>query len=164
MNRRTFLGAVGIAGVSVVGGATGAAYALGDGNGDSEPDGAKPDRPSTPSQSVKRARPLAEAFYKRLSEHFESKVYITQEGEIVAEYETNAERREELEAEFSQLAVLYAETISEGEYEPVTLSLVVDSVQGIVPVTSLRAYITDDINKKAFLKTIEVKSVERTDS
>jgi len=88
-------------------------------------------------------------------------VYISDEGELVIEYRTNAEKEGELETEFAQIAKLYAETVMEGEYEPVTLSLIVGKVQGIVPEPALRAYVESDINQEAYLKTIEVTDVER---
>jgi len=112
-------------------------------------------------QKVKDVKPLAKAFIPEFKKHFDGKVYISDEGELVIEYRTNAEKEGELETEFAQIAKLYAETVMEGEYEPVTLSLIVGKVQGIVPEPALRAYVESDINQEAYLKTIEVTDVER---
>lgn len=114
-----------------------------------------------PPPEVEKTRPLAEKFHRQVVRHFpETGVYITPRGEIVMEYRSGAGSKDELRTEFNQIAKLYADVVKEG-FEPTTLSIITGRVQAIVPETSLRAYINDEINEKGFLETIEVTDVRR---
>ncbi|RYJ08511.1 hypothetical protein ELS19_18515 [Halogeometricum borinquense] len=157
MKRRTFItGAVGV-GVIAVGG-TSAAYVF-----DQSKENSKEKVAKDVPESVEEVKPLAEAFHKRISPHFDDvRVFISRDGEIVMEYTTNTKSQSALNTEFSQIAAEYADVAA--DYKPTTLSMVTGPVQGIVPVSSLKAYLRDDINKKAFLQTIQVTDVERNNN
>lgn len=168
MNRRHFLTALGGIGVTAVGGA-GTVFLIG-GNDPAaaESDGTNNTRNDTQTvedapEAVAAAQPLAEAFHAHIHSYYDNvRVFITREGDIVMEYDTEATSGDELTTEFHQIAVEYADVVGD-EYEPNTLSIVADGVQAIVPEPTVDAHVSGDINQEAYLETIEVTGVERPD-
>jgi hypothetical protein len=159
MKRRTFLVAAGVGAGGLVVGASGVVLSE---VGSSDSDASETPAKDVP-KAVKAVQPLAEAFHARITAHFESaRVFITQDATIAMEYATETETADSLRTEFNQIADVYAEVAAEG-HEPTTLSIVTGSVQGLVPESSLKAYLQGEINEDAYLETVEVMSVERHD-
>jgi glycine/D-amino acid oxidase-like deaminating enzyme len=154
MTRRTFIGLTTIA---AAGGGAAAAYSYG-GNFQSE---AAPSSDSEPPESVEKYRPLAADLYDELSEYYDQLGVYVREAEIAVEIRPDAESEDALVNEFKQIAELYANLIEREGHPAATLSIVAGKVQGVVPISSLRAYLNGEIDKKAYLKTVEVTDVER---
>jgi len=149
-------GTLGVVGTGGVG-----AYVITGGNNQSNDTASKsrqPDDDEIPEE-IRRVRPLAKDFTSQITEHFDGKVFISKEAEIIFQYESNADSRSSLDTEFSQIADVYANVVIDGEHSPTTLSMIVGPVQGIVPEPSLTAYVNGGINKEAYLKTVEVTDV-----
>lgn len=112
-------------------------------------------------EKVAAVKPLAEEVTRKIGSRFDARVFITRDGELVMEYTTTAESKNELRTEFNRIASEYSGIVDDGNYDPTTLSIVTGQVQAVVPVSSLRAYLNDEINQDAFLETITVTDIER---
>lgn len=137
------------------------------GGNNSEPDTGN-DTTRKPAQdvpeTVEALTPLASDFNERVNEHFEATVYITDNAEIAVEYQSNAESKNEFQTEMYQIADLFATSVADGDYDAVTLTVVSGEVQAIAPEPTVTAYVNGEINKEAYLETIEVKGVERNNN
>lgn len=119
--------------------------------------------PKDAPQEVRESQDLAEDLLIESSRHFNNvNVYISTEGEIALEYTTTADSPSEVETEMHQIAKLYAEQV-ENESQARTLSIITGRVQAVVPRPTVEAYVRGDINEEAFLETVEITDVNRTD-
>ncbi|WP_239647752.1 hypothetical protein [Natrinema altunense] len=162
MNRRAFL-----ATVSAVpfGGCTAI--------GDSKTDGQQNHTPTNesdgpvvddPPEEVAAVQPLAEAFHTHITEFYpDARVFITPSGEIVMDYQGDASSGDALKREYNNIATEYAEVIETEGTEPTTLIISPSNVKVYVVESALRAYVNDEIDEKAFLETIELKTSEQRD-
>lgn len=106
--------------------------------------------------AAKTKRPVAISVHEQIAPHFqESAVYVISDG-IAFEYASTAGSPDDLTREIHTIADKYAEIIRENDHEPLTLTIVTSEVQAIVPESSLRAYVNDEINKEAYHETIEI--------
>ena len=160
MDRRSFiLGVGGTLGLVATGGV--GAYVVTGGNnqsGDSAPKSREVSEDEIP-EKIQAVQPLAKDFTTEITSHFDGKVFISKQAELIFQYESDAESRSSLDTEFSQIADVYGDVVKNGDHDPVTLSMIVGPVQGIVPEPSLTAYVNGEINKEAYLKTVEVTDV-----
>lgn len=154
-SRRQLLGAIGCAGLGGVG--VGSLLVRNNNMGWSER--TVPDNKL--SSEVRAIKPLARDFTTTIQKHYEADVYITRAAELIMEYQSNEQSADGLMSEFGQIARLFAKTVKSGEYQPVSLTIVVGKVQAIVPQPAVAAYIDDRLNEKAFMQTIEVTGIER---
>ena len=162
MKRRTFLAAGGALACTAVG-ASGAV--LNNGAPATNAGTASPSTAAPAPETVTAVEPLATAFYDRIiNQVAKARVFITQQGELALEYRTAAENVDALNTEFNQIAVEYADVVRAGEYDPVTLSIITDEVQAIVTKAALAAFIRGDLNREAYLETLEVTGIERPDA
>lgn len=160
MKRRTLLIGVGTALASTAVGGTGAYVMMNDSESsdNSTPEPRQVEDGEIPAK-IKEVQPLAKDFTTEITSHFTGKVFISKQAELIFQYESDAESRSSLDTEFSQIADVYADVVQNGDHDPVTLSMIVGPVQGIVPEPSLTAYVNGEINKEAYLKTVEVTDV-----
>lgn len=111
---------------------------------------------------VESARPLAEAFHAHITEFYpEARIFITQQGSIVMEYQTGAESEAEVTGELHRIATEYAMVVNGGNHDPHTFTIVTSEIQAIVPRPTVEAHVSGEINEEAYLKTIEVEAIER---
>jgi hypothetical protein len=159
MKRRTFLGALG-----------GTSVAIGSGlwvvtRGDDGTAEASPQPVENPPEKIEKVRPLAKAFKRRIMEHYpNSRVGISNTGTLGMEFSPDVDSAGELKTTLHRVALEYARVVESEEATPVTLSIVTGKVEAIVPKPSLTAYLDDDLNKKAFLQTVEVRDIERNET
>lgn len=105
---------------------------------------------------------LARSFAKEIKKYFSSaSVFITDDGTVAMEYETDTNTKNELETELYSIADKFASHASEHGSD--TLTILVDEVQMIVPEPTVKAYTSEEINQEAFFKTLEVKQIENND-
>ncbi|WP_382274475.1 hypothetical protein [Halovivax cerinus] len=113
--------------------------------------------------SVVAARPLAADYYRAVTNHSDdARVFVTRDGEIVMEYSTHSETADELETELHLFADLFVDVVAEGEYDPVTISIITGTVEAIATEPAIEAYVSGDLEKAAFFETVEILGVERS--
>jgi hypothetical protein len=99
---------------------------------------------------------LARAFAEELKPNFDDfSVYITNEGEIAAQYKTEQNSASDLKAELYNIAKVFAKKVK--QHGPETLTVNVQQVKMLVPITSVRAYANGNVNMEAFLETVQIK-------
>lgn len=131
------------------------------GNGTSPQQDQSPVNDTTVSEEVEDVYPLALELDMQMNGYFNDvEVYVSNEGEIAMRYRTNAEAGEELKKEMQRIAVEYASISNETSVNPPTLSIISGNVQMVVPEPTVKSYTNGDINKEAFIKTLEVIKVE----
>lgn len=170
LSRRRFVGL--LAGVGVTGAVVGGGVAYTVGGNDHTaaptptptPTPATPAATVTPSAAVNAVKPLAGAFYERVASQFDDvRVFVSQDAEVVMRYTSSATDGDALRAEFHQIAVAYARAVREtvGASEAVSLTLVVGPARAIVTGAAAGAFARGDLQRDAYLETIEVVNSER---
>lgn len=102
---------------------------------------------------------LARAFAGELKPQLKNfSVYITNTREIAADYDTTQETASGLEKELYNIAEVFAEKADQHGSESLTVN--VDQVQMFVPVSSVQAFVDDNLNTEAFLETVQIMGVE----
>ena len=121
--------------------------------------------PETPPEDVNESQTLATAFYKNVTKYQpDARVFIEPTGEIAVEYTTEAESAEDVEQEMYGIADEYARTVNATGEPPKTLTIITGGVKATVPRPTVGAYANGTIDKNAYIETIEVGNVNRTDS
>jgi len=160
LSRRKFLAGIGTGAVCTV---AGVSQAVGGNFGsDDEPEPV----PNTDlSPQVRSVRPLAGDFAQKITQHYKGvSIYLTRSGEVLMEYSTSESTSEGLQAEFGRISKLFASTVEGGDHPATSLTVVVGEVQAVVPEPAVKAYVDERLNDKAYLETIEVRSIERRGS
>lgn len=157
MNRRDFLFGGGVVAAGAVGGVSlfvaGSDDAAATDDETVESDDFVEDAPD----AVEASQPLAEAFHAHITQYYpDAQVLIRPDGGVVMKYETDAKGSDELTAELHRLANEYANVVKDG-YEPKTFDIVTSQVRAIAVKPTVKAYTTGEINKEAYLETIEIK-------
>lgn len=112
-------------------------------------------------ENVENVRPLAEAFYKRITEYYpESRVFITPEGQLVMDFTPNSESGDGVKKEMVQIALEYSSEVNETGYKVTSLSIVTGQVEAVVPAPTVQKHASGNLTDNAFSKTIEVRAVE----
>lgn len=114
-------------------------------------------------KEVKTVRSLAADYHTAVREHYsDARVFINPDGsELAMSYTTRKETAESLKSELYQLIDLYATVAKNGGYEPISLTVVMDSVEAFAPGPSVKSYVAGDLKQNAFFETIEVMGVEQ---
>jgi len=115
-----------------------------------------------PPQEVETVVPLGEEFHHRmLTDYPQSSVYITPKSELYFEFDPSKGSGKALRKEIDQIAVVYANVVEQQSVEPVTLTMVVDKVQAVVPKASVVAFNSGKVDEEAYTEMIGVMDVER---
>lgn len=113
-------------------------------------------------EDVRSSLEIAEDVQIEMSQHFEGvTTYISSTGEIAMQYKTTADSPEGLKAELHRISNRYAQIV-DNESRARTLSIITGSVQAVATKPAVQAHVRGDINKEAYLKTIEITDVNRT--
>lgn len=112
---------------------------------------------------VVEGNPLLVDFMKKFqSEYYsENDTYIKENNDIFVEYHSDAQSGDALDKEFKEIGLMFANIAKENDYEPVTLTLVVDMVQAVVPRPMVDRYARGKLDEEAFKKTIGVTKIDR---
>lgn len=158
---------IGLVALLVIGTAGAGGYMLAGGN--STPSDATPTTTETPQEaqappeSVNESKPGASMMYERLSEQdYENlRVFITQRGEVVVSFTSNAQYGEELKNDMADVAMVYSEVMVE---HPETGGLTVraNGVQMLVSSDTALAHGEGDIKESAYKETFVYKTEKQT--
>lgn len=108
-------------------------------------------------EAAEASKPLARAFYEHITEYVPTaRVFVRGDGDISMTYDAQAEGIDDASAFFHNVAKEYALVIERGEHDPVTLTVIGESLKALVPEPTVRARLNGEINEKAFLETISV--------
>lgn len=118
-----------------------------------------------PPEAVVDARPMAADLFSELDElGLEHTTSLTSDGAPVVELHPDTTSTGDLEVQYSEVALTYADVVERGNYDARTLTIIIGEAQVVVPEPTVRAYTNGEINREAYLETLEVTDVERTDA
>ena len=89
------------------------------------------------------------------------RVWFNKDGELAVQFHSHASSEDGVMSDFHGIADEYVTILEDGDYDPVTLTIVTGEVQAIVSKPALTARLDDRLEQDAFHETIGVTDVQR---
>lgn len=126
-------------------------------NADTQENGAVANTTTDVPEEVEPVRPTAESLYERLdADENDRSVFITQEGWIVVEIQSDAESGEELQNDMFGIVLEYSDLINQTDHYSAPIVVRSGSVDMTVPHTPLNQHASGNLTDEALRETVIV--------